>query len=76
MSTVIELVTPTKPIQAYYSDYGGLPECFLEPGESARIIAKRVPSVRGPRPYFTLIEFEKLGHTRRASVYPGEFKKI
>jgi hypothetical protein len=81
MSTVIECdgsetVTPSKPVQAYYSNYGGLPECFLEPGDIARVIAKKVPSVRGPRPYFTLVEFEKLGHTWRASLYPGEFKRV
>jgi len=66
----------TQRIAAYYSNYGGLPECFLEPGESARIIAEKIPSVRGPRLYFTLVEFEKNGRTWRASLYPGEFTKV
>ena len=73
-----DLITVREPIQAYYSGYAGLPEQYLEPGVAARVVRTKVPTVRGPRKSFTLVEFEGVEHgsTRtkiwRTAVYPEQ----
>ena len=75
------VITPTKPIPAYGHKYAVMPngellDCVLQPGEHATVKQSKCVSVRGPRPYFTLIQFERFGQMQTASVYPGEFSVI
>lgn len=75
------IVTPVKPVNAYGHNYarmadGSTMQCTLEPGEQATVIQPKCVSVRGPRPYFTLIAFERYGQQQTTGVYPGEFLVI
>jgi hypothetical protein len=74
-----DLITVNEPIKAYYSNYAGQPEQNLEPGTVARIVNPKVPTVRGPRRSFILVEFEGVlknstpeTRTWRAAVYPEQ----
>jgi hypothetical protein len=69
-----DIITVKNPTVAYYSGYGGLPGCSLESGETAKVINPKVPAVFGHRHYFCLVEFDKLGRTWRAALWPGDYK--
>ena len=51
-------VTVRERVEAYYSRYAGQPEQWLEPGVVAVVVRPHVPTVRGPRRSFILVEFE------------------
>ena len=73
--------------EAYYSGYGELPTCFMEPGEIGSVIAVDVPVVRNMGKGFSLVivDFEKPGvvsnpatgsYIWRVAFHKGECKKI
>lgn len=63
-------VTVTERVEAYYSDYGGNPAIFLEPGMVAVVGAIDVPSVCRQNVSFVCLDFfcPATGRTERAAV--------
>ena len=55
--------------EAYYSGYGGLPKCWLEPGEVAVVASVNVPKI-WHRGTFICADFEKDGRKWRIGVDP------
>jgi len=73
-----QIITPCKPVPAYGHRYirmsdGELMNCILQPGEHAIVKQSKCVAVRGPRPYFTLVQFERFGQMQSAAVWPGEY---
>lgn len=71
-------VTVKERVQGYYSNYGGRPAIFLEPGMVGVVGAIDVPSVRRERASFVCVDFfcPATGKTERAAVhYPNLRKK-
>lgn len=82
-------VTVTSRQEAYYSNFAGNPECFLEVGETGIIGSVKVPKVTLPRnaketlkpfdkfyEYFCCIDFEKNGKTYRTSASYPQIRRV
>ena len=69
-------VTPIRRTEAYYSGYGGRPECFLEPGDRATVVSVDVPPVIGPRGNFLTADFARGGMRWTVALRPGEYSVI
>lgn len=70
-------VTVKERIEGYYSNYGGNPAIFLEPGTVGVVGVIDVPSVRRERVSFVCVDFfcPGTGRTERAAVfYPNIVK--
>ena len=64
-------VTVKARVEGYYSNYGGNPAIFLEPGMVGMVGAIDVPSVNRENVSFACVDFfcPATGRTERAAVY-------
>jgi hypothetical protein len=67
-------VTTTESVSAYYSNYGGNPECFFEPGDVGIVGAVNVPSVRREGVFFHCVDFEKHGRQWRVALFTKQLE--
>lgn len=75
-------VTCIERVDAYYSNYGGNPECWFEPGEVGVVGAVDVPCTtyayrkRGGTASFVCVDFEKHGQTWRCALYYNNVRRL
>jgi hypothetical protein len=70
-------VTVKKRVEAYYSSYGGNPECWLEPNDIGIVTHINVPCVIDfGHKTFVAVDFGKHGKTWRAGVYAENLRRI
>lgn len=71
-------VTVKERVEAYYSNYGGNPAMFLEPGMSGVVGAVDVPSVRREKVSFVCVDFlcSATHRIERAAVFYHNICKI
>lgn len=70
-----DVVTVKRREEAYYSTYGGNPECWLEPGEIATVKSVDVPAVTSNRT-FVCADFQKYGRTWRVGLLRDNVKVV
>jgi hypothetical protein len=71
-----DIVTVKIKEEAYYSNYCGRPECYLEPTDRAVVVDPKVPKVclvpvdatHDKSYYFCLVDFDKDGRVWRAGI--------
>jgi hypothetical protein len=65
-------------VEGYYSNYGGNPAIFLEPGMGGVVGAIDVPSVCREKVSFVCVDFffPATGRTERAAVYYHNIRKV
>lgn len=74
-----DVVTCRAREEAYYSNYGGLPECWFEPGDTGIIAAVDVPYVyhiKGKSMAFCCVDFTKDGRKWRVGMDPKNIRVI
>jgi hypothetical protein len=71
-------VTVRERVEGYYSNYGGRPAIFLEPGMVGVVGAIDVPSVNRANVSFVCVDFfcPATGRTERAAVYYPNLQKV
>jgi len=74
--TVGKRIVCLKRVEAYYSKYGPMPECFLELGDLATVKSINIPPVVGRGPNFLVAEFEKYGIVWRVALNRGEYREV
>ena len=71
-------VTCRERVEAYYSNYGGNPECWFEPGDVGVVANTDVPAVihiPGRPPTFCTVDFGKYGFTWRVSLTEDNMRR-
>ena len=74
-----DVVTCKTREQAYYSNYGGPPECWFEPGDMGLVASVDVPYVchiKGKSMTFCCVDFAKDGRKWRAGIDPKNLRII
>lgn len=70
-------VTTLRAVEAYYSNYGGLPYCAFAPGDVGIVAAVDVPVVRGrDGATFTCVDFYKYGRKWRVALKNDQLVRV
>jgi hypothetical protein len=68
-------VTTSESVEAYYSNYGGLPPCSFNPGDVGVISEVNVPCVR-KNGVFNCVDFEKNGQKWRVALTNSQLRPV